>query len=562
MWRSKSTRKKSFGRNRSSAFVQLLAPRGFAADPGDNEALLGDNRRRHTAQVAPRKATPMLAHQAEDRHALPFFSLLQDLLRYLRQAAADGLAAHQVEQELWTRLLALGRQAFGLFLDLQGPGDLGPTLQLPDGSTAQRLERPHERPYRSVFGDFTLSRTAYGSREGQKITFVPLDDRLQLPASGYSYLLQQWDQALGCEGAFARVRATLKDILGLDQPVDTLEQMNRQMAEAVGPFRQARPLPGPDREGELLVLSADGKGVVMRRGPDDPKPKAHPGKGDKANKKRMAVVGTLYSVDRHMRSPEGVVAALFRDPRAPGQKPAARPEPVGKHVWARLSRAADGALDEPADAVFGWLKAELARRNPGATKEVVCLMDGQELLWEGLGREPVVSGVVEVLDLLHVTPRLWQAAHLFHKEGSAAAAAFVRARLLRVLRGEVSGVVAGLRRLGTLRGLPAARRQRLEVLCRYLKANASRMRYDEYLAKGYPIASGVIEGACRHYVKDRMERSGMRWSKEGAQAMLDVRSEYLNGDWEGFYQFRIDRETQRLYPHRQALDAVQWTMAT
>jgi hypothetical protein len=86
------------------------------------------------------------------------------------------------------------------------------------------------------------------------------------------------------------------------------------------------------------------------------------------------------------------------------------------------------------------------------------------------------------------------------------------------------------------------------------------MRYDEYLAKGYPIASGVIEGACRHYVKDRLERSGMRWSKAGAQAMLDVRSEYLNGDWEGFYQFRIDRETKRLYPQCKILEEVIWTL--
>jgi hypothetical protein len=501
----------------------------------------------------------MLAHQAEDRNALPFFSLLHDLLAFVQQAARDGLPAHQVEQDLWTKLLALGRHAFGLFLDLQGSGDLGPTLELPDGSTAQRLDQPHPRDYRSVFGDFTLSRTCYGSREGQKITFVPLDNRLQLPAGDYSYLLQRWDQALGCEAAFARVRATLLDVLGLDQPVDTLEHMNRHMAEAAEPFRQSRPLPQPEQEGALFVLSSDGKGVVMRRGPDDPKPKAHRGKGDKANKKRMAVVGALYSVDRHVRSPEEVTAALFRDPRTPGEKPAARPAPVGKHVWARLSRAADGSLGEPVDAVFGWLKAELARRN-GAGKEVVCLMDGQELLWEGLGREPAVAGVAQVLDLLHVTPRLWQAAHLFHKERSAEAAAFVRERLL-VLRGEVVGVVAGLRRLGTLRGLPAAKRKRLEVICRYLKANAGRMRYHEYLAKGYPVASGVIEGACRHYVKDRMERSGMRWCKAGAQAMLDVRSEYLNGDWEGFQQFRIDRETDRLYPHRQLLETVAWAMA-
>src|SRR5262249_48151307 len=154
----------------------------------------------------------------------------------------------------------------------------------------------------------------------------------------------------------------------------------------------------------------DGKGVVMRKGPGDPAPKAHRKKGDKANKKRMAIVGAIYSVDRYVRTPEEVTAALFRDPRLPGPQQAQRPEPVGKHVWARLSQAGDGSLKEPIDCVFGWQKQELARRDPSGGKEVVSLMDGQEVLWEGKGRH-FPARVVGVLDLMHVTPRLWQASH-------------------------------------------------------------------------------------------------------------------------------------------------------
>jgi hypothetical protein len=115
--------------------------------------------------------------------------------------------------------------------------------------------------------------------------------------------------------------------------------------------------------------------------------------------------------------------------------------------------------------------------------------------------------------------------------------------------------------MGTKRRLKGARKERLKGICGYLEKNSVRMRYDLYLASGYPIASGVIEGACRHYVKDRMERAGMHWTKAGAQAMLDVRSEYLNGDGEGFQKFRIDRENEKRYPHRQALDSVQWALA-
>jgi hypothetical protein len=99
--------------------------------------------------------------------------------------------------------------------------------------------------------------------------------------------------------------------------------------------------------------------------------------------------------------------------------------------------------------------------------------------------------------------------------------------------------------------LSAAKAKRVKRCCRYLLKNRQRLRYDEYLAKGYPIASGVIEGACRHLVKDRMERSGMHWTLEGAQAMLAVRSVWVNWTWGPYQAYRIKREVERLYPDRE-----------
>lgn len=503
----------------------------------------------------------MMAHDAETDKALPLVPLVDGLIHYVRQAAQQGTAAHDVERELWTRVLALGHQALGLFFHLQGSGDLGDTLELPDGRTVQRLPNTHSRDYRSVFGDFTLSRAVYGSRAGQKIDFVPLDARLQLPASDYSYLLQQWDQALGCEFAFARVGSTLFDVLGLKQSTDSLERLNRQTAAHVGPFRQSRPLPQPHDEGEVLVVQADGKGVVMRRAADEPKIVGHRHKGQKANQKRMAVVGAVYSVDRLVRTPQEVVESLFRDPRAERPQEPKRPSPVGKHLWASLTHEQGEVEVLGTDVVFAWLTDELARRNPEQHKEVAYLMDGQESLWDARRAYLPWCNAVEILDLLHVTPRLWEAAHLFHREGSAEAVAFVRERLQRVLEGRVLYVVGGLRQMGTKRQLAGVKKKRLAILCSYLERNSFRMRYHVYLAKGYPIASGVIEGACRHYIKDRLERAGMHWTKAGAQAMLDVRSEYLNGDWEAFQQYRIEQETALLYPQRQLLDTVEWAIA-
>ena len=114
--------------------------------------------------------------------------------------------------------------------------------------------------------------------------------------------------------------------------------------------------------------------------------------------------------------------------------------------------------------------------------------------------------------------------------------------------------------MGSLWKFPAPKTEKLKVVCRFLQNNQDRMRYDEYLAAGYPIASGVIEGACRYFVKHRMERAGMRWTIEGAQAMLDLRSVVLNGDWNGFTQYRIQRETERLYPYAEVIGTVEWPL--
>jgi hypothetical protein len=101
---------------------------------------------------------------------------------------------------------------------------------MPDGRELKRLKESHTRSYQSIFGEFQVSRTAYGTREGQVIEFVPLDARLQLPESEYSYVLQDWAQALGVEHAFARTAEVLRMILGLNLPVDSLERMNRKMS--------------------------------------------------------------------------------------------------------------------------------------------------------------------------------------------------------------------------------------------------------------------------------------------------------------------------------------------
>ena len=499
----------------------------------------------------------ILTHQPDDLKCESADALFLQLKAQLLDDLQAERPLHVLELGLWRRLLQLGFALLQWVVQQLGSGDLGPTVDLPDGRTVRRLPDLYHKRYVSIFGEVHLPRTAYGTREGQKIDFVPLDNRLQLPESDFSYVLQDWDQNLCVEQAFGKAASVIGRVLDIGQHVDTLERMNNHMAEHVSDYRDNRPMPDPADEGEVMVLSADGKGVVMR-GDDKPK-KAHRGKGDKASTKRMAIVGTAYTVDRYVRTPEQVVAALFRE--ADSLPTPDRPEPKHKHVWASLPTEHDGQQVSAVDIVYPWLLNEVAERNRTLTKPMVCLHDGQESLWEARDRHLPKHNTTDILDLLHVTSRLWQVAHVFCQEKSAAAEQFARERILKVLQGKSADVVRGLRQMGTKRKLTGTKKKTLTTLCQYLEKNRERMHYATYLAKGYPIASGVIEGAGRHLVKDRLERAGMHWRIAGAQAMLDLRSTWINGDWEAYQSYYQQRETWRLYPHREVEKGLRFEVA-
>lgn len=477
------------------------------------------------------------------------FNQLKD---YVSKAGERGEAIHQVEQQLWQRLLQLGHEALKLFLFLQGQGDLGEDLTLPNGHQVRRLAKIHGKDYQSIFGAFRIERAVYGTREGQKIEYVPLDHRLQLPESKFSYLLQDWDQSLVVDNPYDQVNQVLGKMLGLKQSSDSLERVNRQMSQSVEAFRSHQGAPPAAVDTQLVVASADGKGVPIRREADTPSILEHRlKKGPKPNRKKMAIVGTVYTLEPVVRTPADVLESLFRDPREP-QSPSLsvsqRVKPQHKRLRASLTVDPSGV--HGTDTIFEWMAHELKQRNPNGVSSTITIMDGQDALWTAADIYFPSDHQIEVLDLLHVTSRLWTVSHLFHAQQSAPAIAFVKADLKLILQGQVDQVVSRWQKLAHETQLSERKNKTLQKACQYLLKNQQRMQYDVYLAAGYPIASGVIEGACRHFVKDRMERAGMRWTMEGAQAMLDVRSIHLNGDWDEFTQFRIKRETERLYPQR------------
>jgi hypothetical protein len=467
----------------------------------------------------------------------------EEMVAFVAQAAYEGRPIEQVERGLWQTLLKLGHTMLAGYVAGVGPGDVGETLDY-QGRALRRLERQHERRYVSVFGELTIPRCVYGTRETQRHEVVPADARLGLPDGEFSYLLQEWDQAFCVQGSYEQSRQTVQRVLGLGQSVRGLEQMSLDMAEEVDSFREARPTPPAEEEGSIMVLTADGKGVPMRRdtGTDAPPVREHRTKGEKANKKRMACVGGVYTVEPFVRTPEEIVEEVLRDGRKPD-----RPAPCHKQLRAELTREIDGVEVNAKARIFEWFAEQVKLRNPRDRKPVVCVMDGERALWKRLGAW--MAGVLCILDIFHVLERLWQAAHCFHPEGSDAAREFVSERLLRLLRGEVGYVIGGLKQMATKHQLCGAKGRQLSSVIGYFHHNRRFMQYDKYLAAGFPIGSGVAEGACRHLVKDRMELTGMRWRTPGAQAMLELRAVYLNDDWDAFQRHRIKRERRRLYPY-------------
>jgi hypothetical protein len=464
---------------------------------------------------------------------------LQDLITFVRFASEHGLRIDQAERGLFSRLLELGLSLLTSFVAAAGNGDEGDTTQAPDGTAYRRLPQPHARTYRSIFGVLSITRYVYGTREGQALGWIPLDARLGLPAGDFSYVLEDWAQRLGVQGAFREVVHSLHDLLGLKPSVRSLEHMNRTLGSFAAAFADQRPVPAPSDEGPLVVVTADGKGVPMRQATDTASAPVHTDDG-KPGRKRMACVGAVYTIDRYPRTADDVLDEVARRQRA-----ADRPVPRHKHVWAEMTRVIEGEVCQGRPCLFGRLAQEVAARNPGGRKETICLLDGERALWDE--RQVWFAQAVGILDLFHVLQRLWDAAHCFHAEKSREAEAFVSDRLRLLLEGKVGYVIGGLRQMRTKHRLSGAQRKTLTAVITYYSNNRDHMRYDEYLAAGYPIGSGVAEGACRHLVKDRLEQTGMRWTVEGAQAMLHVRATYLNGDWEAFLEYRVRQEQEQLY---------------
>lgn len=458
---------------------------------------------------------------------------------FVRQAGTEGQRIDQVERGLFPQAMEMCLNMLQAFVMSHGDGDEGAEIEQ-DDRTLRRLKEPHDKRYLSIFGELIISRRVYGTREGQAIEWVPLDAALGLPAGENSYVLEDWLQRLCVKEAFGESVADLRAWLGTTVSVRTAEGMNRKMAAYSEGYRLSQGIPSLKKDEQILVVTADGKGVPMRRpleqrlreeaaviekstlaAPDESSTSQR-GSPRKCGKKQMAYVGSVYSIAPFVRTTEDVIDEVRRRQRSPQ-----RPRPVQKQLWAEMTHIRQGETWPAAPLLFVEMAVECSQRDPHRQKPLVCLMDGERQLWdlqkEWFGR------AVGILDLFHAMKRLWEVSYCVHAEKSPAASQFVTHHLRMLLEGKVGYVIRNFRTLIKKHKLRGSKKKTVEATITYYENNRGHMRYDDYLRAGYPIASGVIEGACHHFVKDRMEGSGMRWELEGAQAMLFLRAIYLNG---------------------------------
>ncbi|MFI0242037.1 ISKra4 family transposase [Streptomyces sp. NPDC016845] len=450
----------------------------------------------------------------------------RELARLLLQAHLD-LRAHREE----TRLRKLDGTA---------------RAALADGRT--RLECGHHRELATVVGTVTVARCAL--RSPGRPNAYPADAVLGLPRERHSLGVRKLAVLEAVRGSYDTALEAVTRACGKVAGKRQLEHLVRAAAVDVAAFYAAR-TPQPASASTLLVLSADGKGIVMRPAHlrEATRKAAERARrtfrtrlatGEKTGRKRMATLAAVYDAEAAVRRPHDIIAPPGgrSDTRTP------RPGPKARAKWLT------GSIEHDPDHVIAAAFDQAAARDPQHQRCWVVLIDGarhqREVIQAEAARRDLRIHIV--LDIVHVIEKLWAAARCFYPATDPDAEHWIAAKAARILRGCADRAADEIRAEADDRHLAAEDRTGVDKVCQYLHHNADFIHYEKALASGWPIASGVIEGAARHLIADRLDITGSRWSVPGAEAVLLVRVVQANGDMPQYWDFHLHAEQHRLHP--------------
>ena len=458
----------------------------------------------------------------------------EHLLDFVTGEQARTAKADSIERGLFKMLLRLGAQLLQLFFVMRSEICSRQPVQNPSGQELP-YNRDTVRVYFSIFNKVFIERP-YFYKQGVG-TQIPLDAELGLGDDSYSDLLRETTEFLAVYHTYGGKDAGfLERLFGFSLSTRALQQNVAEDAESVEAYYAQKPPPCPKSEAEILVIQADGKGVPMVLEEDEvPEAQVRLGKGQKHGHKKEAIVTTIYTITAAPRTPTEVIASFFKE-NQPKKTPKKDAKPQNKHIWATL----DGK-----DAALSRLTKQVALREGAHILHRVALCDGCEALQSRIVLQ--FKGFILILDFVHANEYLWDVANSLLGETSEQRLEWVKSRTLQILSGQTEQVIAELRRIAKNKKTKVAQRKQLHKTANYFERNLPYMDYQTYLSNGYPIASGAIEGACRHFVKDRFELSGMRWLQTGAENLLRLRAVAENDDWDAYYTYRREQRQLRLY---------------
>jgi hypothetical protein len=465
----------------------------------------------------------------------------EQLIEFVSGAAAKSATADQIERGLFKMLVMLGYHLLSVFLAMRSEASSRTTLV-----TSEKQVLPYHRDtaryYFSIFGKLCFSRPYfYKQGVGHRI---PLDEALSLGPDGYSDLLRELSGYLDVNGVYGKTVEVFQRMLGLSLSTRSLQDgLIEDSADVLAYYEQKAP-PEAVLEATILVAQADGKGVPMVIEPkaEHEAGTVRLGKGQKHGHKKEAIVTSTYTIAPLIRTPREVTDSFFALSNAEfaveTQKPdgVKRPKPQNKHTWATLD-GKDTALSRLAHSTLSQHGPHIQAR--------VALCDGCEALQSRL--TTYLCDFSLVLDFIHASEYLWKVANAFLGETNPQRIPWMADKTFRMLSGNTDQLIADFRSLAQSPDTSATSKAQLHATANYFERNLPFMDYPTYLAKGWPIASGVIEGACRHFVKDRCELSGMRWSQTGVEGLLRMRAVAENGDWDDFHAYRRKQRHLRLY---------------
>lgn len=479
-------------------------------------------------------------------------ALFTGLLDFAAGEPAAGLDHAALEEQLTSRGRELLRQLYQDHLDLRAQRERRLASVCDSAGHAHRIvEAVHERTLATVFGAVRVARLAY--RAHGQANLHPGDAALNLPAEKHSHGLRRLAAVEAARGSFTEAVSATHRTTGVALGKRQAEELTVRAASDFAAFYATRRPPTPTDDTQLLVLQVDGKGIVMR--PDALRPataKAAAGtatkltsrlsKGEKRYRKRIAEVGAVHDATPVPRTAADIM------PGTDTERAAALEGPTATGKWLTASVVEDAA------SVIADVFDEAARRDPDHTRTWVALVDGANHQIDRIHTEAATRNLtVHILcDFIHVMEYLWKATWCFHREGDPAAQDWVGDKARDVLAGKARTVATTIRATASRRRLTAATRKAADQAARYLTNKAPYLDYPTALVSGWPIATGVIEGACRHLVADRLDITGARWGLPGAEAVLQLRALRSNNDFDDYWSFHQKQEHQRVHASRYA----------